>query len=147
MEMAGKARFFRWILFTLLPLLLSVSDPEAHDDLARRMLAAGDPARAQWFASLRTPSGESCCDLSDCRVTRAEWRGDTQGWWVLVDGAWRPVPADKVLDWPRSIDGAAYLCSGSHSWGNTDQAQIRGLQIVPSLPGAIYCFVPPESGS
>ena len=39
----------------------------AHDDLAQRMLAGGDASRAEWFEMLRTPSGGSCCSLSDCR--------------------------------------------------------------------------------
>ena len=125
-------------------LLAEVGRLHAHDDLARRMRAAGEASRAEWFEKLKTPSGESCCNLSDCRQTQAEWRADSEGWWVLVNGTWRPVPADKVLRSPRSIDGSAYLCMGSDSGGDA-----LGPGYLPGnvrLLGAIYCFVPPNLG-
>ena len=128
-----------------LSVFLRASDGDAHDDLAMRMLAEGDTVRAEWFESLKTPSGQSCCSQSDCRQTTAEWRGDTEGWWVLVNGSWRPVPADKVLVSPKSIDGAAYLCSGSDSRGSADQDSPPGT--IPPVLGTIYCFVPPDLGS
>jgi hypothetical protein len=132
---------------TTVSLLGEITHLKAHDDLALRLLADGDPSRAEWFETLKTPSGESCCNLSDCSQITAEWRGDTDGWWVLVLGAWRPVPADKVLTSPRSIDGAAYLCMGSGSRGD-DPAELESASRgVPSLLGAIYCFVPPDLGS
>ena len=110
------------------------------------MRADGDASRGEWFEKLKTPSGESCCNLSDCRQIQAEWRADTEGWWALVNGTWRPVPADKVLTSPRSIDGAAYLCMGSDSGGDA----LDGQGYLPGnvrLRGAIYCFVPPDFGS
>jgi hypothetical protein len=128
---------------TVVFLLGEVTSLQAHDDLARRLLADGDGSRAEWFETLKTSSGESCCNLSDCSQISAEWRGDTEGWWAFVTGAWRPVPADKVLTSPRSIDGAAYLCMGSGSRGGAGSASRN----TPSLLGAIYCFVPPDLGS
>jgi len=90
---------------------------------------AGDSSRSEWFRSLKQPgSGFSCCDISDCRRTEAEWRGE--GWAALsrVPGkGWVSVPRDKVLEQPKSLDGDAYLCE---------------------LPNAkVLCFVPPDFGS
>lgn len=85
--------------------------------------------RGSWFKSLKQPgSGFSCCDISDCRRTDAEWRGE--GWTAIskgAGGAWVVIPPDKVLDQPKSLDGDAYLCESPN--------------------GRIYCFVPPDIGS
>jgi hypothetical protein len=134
---AEYRQLIRFLAFLSFP-VVDVQQLRAHDDLAWRMLAAGDASRAEWFEKLRTPSGESCCKASDCRRTEAEWRGDTQGWWANVDGNWRPIPADKVLKAPRTIDGFAYVCIGEGSRGD--------FKSVSSLPGVIYCFVPPDMG-
>lgn len=49
-----------------------------------------------WFRSLRDAQGQSCCDLSDCRRTRA--RAGAAGYQAQTpDGDWVDVPADKVL--------------------------------------------------
>ena len=128
-------------------LLIEARHLNADDDPSRQMLADSNSSRAEWFERLKTPSGESCCSLSDCRQTQAEWRGDTEGWWAIVNGMWRPIPADKVLSSPRSIDGAAYICMGNDSGGGTNDIQNPMLGNVPSLLGAIYCFVPPDLGS
>ena len=98
--------------------------------------------RAEWFRALKTPAGQSCCDLGDCRQVHAEWRSDTQGWWAAVNGKWRPVPAGKVLNSPPSIDGAAYLCVGTEAPVGSDVTQ----QVTTMLP-PIFCFVPPDTGS
>lgn len=77
-----------------------------------------------WFESLKQPeTGVSCCDTSDCRATRAEYR--TGQWWAEVLGRMTPIPSNKVLKTPLSFDGDAYVCASPH--------------------GAIYCFVPPPS--
>jgi len=116
----------------------------AHDDLARKMQAGGDPTRADWFESLKTPTGASCCDDRDCRRTIAEWRGATRSWWAFVNAEWRQVPAKAVLPSPPSIDGYAYICMGEDSVGDTRHA-MSGMK--GPLPGQIYCFVPPDFGS
>jgi hypothetical protein len=146
MQTCQNGRFRLVLVLSVATLLIETGYLHAHDDLAWQMLAGGDASRAEWFETLRTPSGEPCCSLSDCRQTRAEWRGDTGGWWVLVGGAWRPVPADKVLTSPKSIDGAAYLCSGRDSRGNPDGDTSASGNVTLVL-GAIYCFVPPDLGS
>jgi hypothetical protein len=136
----GSVRLVLVLTFALL--LIEAEQVHAHDDLTWRMLSSGDVSRAEWFETLRTPSGAPCCSLSDCRQTQAEWRGDTEGWWALVAGSWRPIPADKVLASPRSIDGAAYLCiaKGTHDGGDM-------FGRITTMLSPIYCFVPPDLGS
>jgi hypothetical protein len=139
---------FRFVLVLACAfLLVETRHLKAHDDLTWQMLAGGDASRAEWFEKLKTPSGESCCNLSDCRQTRAEWRGDTDGWWAIVNGTLRPIPADKVLTSPRSIDGTAYICMGKDSRGGSHDTDGNPSGDVSSLLGAIYCFVPPALGS
>lgn len=88
------------------------------------MPASAEEDRAAWFKSLRQPvTGHSCCDISDCRRTDADWRGGQ--WWAVVGGEWTPIPPDKELE-KQSIDGDAYVCSS------------------PSR--RIYCFVRPTLG-
>ena len=77
--------------------------------------------RGAWFRSLKQPvTGMSCCDVSDCRRTEADWRAGQ--WWAKVQDNWTAIPMEKELE-KRSIDGDAYVCSGPR--------------------GTIYCFIPP----
>lgn len=88
--------------------------------------AFAETDRGAWFKSLKQPTnGLSCCDISDCRRTEADWR-DGQ-WWAVVSGKWTPIPPEReVVDKP-SIDGNAYVCA---------------------TPGRfIYCFVKPDFGT
>lgn len=65
--------------------------------------------RGDWFKSLKqNGTGYSCCDISDCKETDADWQ-DGQ-WWATVNGTWMPIPPDKELD-VLSIDGDAYVCA------------------------------------
>ena len=89
--------------------------------------------RSAWFQSLRIPgSNASCCDVSDCHRTEAEWRA--RHWWAVVNEKWRMIPASSVLTQPASIDGSAYVCAGSSSWS------ISGF----GGDAPIFCFVPPN---
>lgn len=93
--------------------------------------------RGAWFKSLKQPdTGVSCCDVSDCRRTNARWEGE--GWQAVVNGEWRTIPANKVLQKPHSIDGDAYVCNGPE-WHDDDGGG--------SSPGLIFCFIPPDMGS
>jgi hypothetical protein len=81
---------------------------------------AGD--RHSWFEGLKMPgTAISCCDISDCRRTDADWRGGQ--WWATVNGMWTPIPPAKELT-KRSIDGDAYVCAGPNR--------------------TVYCFVRPD---
>jgi hypothetical protein len=89
--------------------------------------------RSAWFQSLRMPgTNASCCDVSDCQRTEADFRAGR--WWAVVDKKWREIPHKSVLAHPTSIDGFAYVCAGSPTWG------ISGFGRDPP----IYCFVPPN---
>lgn len=94
--------------------------------LACTLPAWGQQSRGDWFKSLKQPkTGYSCCDVSDCKQTKAVWQGN--GWWAeFPDGQVRPIPPEKILDKPKTIDGKAYLCS--------------------SPTNRVYCFVPPWTG-
>ena len=87
--------------------------------------AADNQDRGDWFKSLKRPdNGGSCCDITDCRRTRAEFIG---GQWFAEtpDGAVIAIPENKIVKSPRSIDGDAYLCS---------------------FGAMIYCFIEPWTG-
>lgn len=87
--------------------------------------------RATWFKSLKQPlGGASCCDISDCRKTIAEWKNG--GWRAQVWGFWRDVPYETVLRDKTSIDGEAYVCASN---------------LPPVSSARIFCFVPPSPGS
>jgi len=108
-----------------------------------------NPERAAWFKSLKRPSnGLSCCDVSDCRATEAEWR-DGQ-WWAVVPRLrgpkWEPVPPRVVLP-TKSIDERAYLCSEADVAAHETCSSYSGCQDVPEAVGRILCFVPPFQGS
>lgn len=80
-----------------------------------------DPALAPWFKSLAQPdSGVSCCSLADCRP--AEYRQGKEGYEVLIEGEWVPVPPEKILQRIDNPTGRPILCRS----GKT-----------------IYCFVRP----
>lgn len=109
------------------------------EPLGLALLLASDAAaseRGDWFSSLKMPSGGSCCDVADCRATSAEWRGGQ--WWALVEGMLVPIPPERVLRHPHSIDGDAYVCNAP-----------APMLLNGGAPGAptIYCFVPPDTGS
>ena len=81
---------------------------------------------AHWFRDLRQPGrGVMCCDVSDCRQTKARRNGN--GWVAMTPtGAWVPVPPDLILADKAHPGGAAILC-----W----------------RPAAgVVCFVPPVYG-
>lgn len=111
-----------------------------------------DGPRSQWFKSLKVPvNGASCCDVSDCHWTEAEWRENA--WWARVpapDGPWTEVPEDKILKHPYSIDGRAYVCHSNPSSGGSAPgpgASSSSGPVTPALPPNIYCFVPPTPSS
>lgn len=108
------------------------------------LLLASGPAwaspRGDWFSSLKIPAtGGSCCDVSDCHQTEAEFRGTS--WWAKVEGEWTLIPKEKVLVNPKTLDGEAYVC-------NSPTRQGGGFGSTTSQPSApiIYCFVPPTMG-
>ena len=73
------------------------------------LLTAAVPAGAHgWYTGLRNRYGISCCEDRDCRpVGLCVLPDKRQG--VVIEGACRPIPRDKVLDLP-SPDGGAHAC-------------------------------------
>lgn len=88
--------------------------------LAAAIVAAGvAPAWAQtkpggsmsdWFRSLRTPEGQSCCDESDCARTQS--RLGPSGYQAQTPaGEWVDVPNDRILrrDNPTGVPVMCWL--------------------------------------
>jgi hypothetical protein len=72
-------------------------------------LASAAPARAHdWYTGLSDAAGRSCCSDRDCRpVGLCALPDRREG--LLIEGACRPVPWDKVLG-VASPDGGAHAC-------------------------------------
>jgi hypothetical protein len=100
--------------------------------------------RGDWFKSLTQPeSGESCCDISHCFRTDADWREG--GWWAEVRGRWVPVPRSRIVTDATSIDGSAYVCSTVMPMGFARPVPDELEAAI--LRESIICFVPPDMGS
>lgn len=120
----GRALF--WVIVTsalIGTLAFTVSTCHAHDAAAMT-----DQKRNDWFTSLKTPNGSSCCNLTDCKQSEARQLPD-QSWEAKIGDKWWPIPPEKVLKNPKSIDGEAYLCHSNYL-----------------ASPIIYCFVPPIPG-
>jgi hypothetical protein len=57
-----------------------------------------DPKIRNWFNSVRSPNGVSCCDTSDGHYTiwrKSEFEGHEYD--VPIEGIWTPVPPEAVV--------------------------------------------------
>jgi hypothetical protein len=80
-----------------------------------------DPALAAWFDSLKQPgTGARCCSIADCRPS--PYQQTAEGYRVLMNGRWRDIPPDKILQKTGNPTGEAIVCS---------------------IDGQILCFVRP----
>jgi hypothetical protein len=70
----------------------------------------------------------SCCNLMDCRPTQSRMVGDHYE--VKVDGAWTPVPYDKINN-AVAPDGGAHVCAPR--------------QVGPNK-GVLFCVILPSEG-
>ena len=62
-----------------------------------------------FYSKLKRNDGQgSCCNLMDCRPTQSRMVGDHYE--VKVDGAWTPVPHDKINN-VVAPDGGAHVCA------------------------------------
>lgn len=76
---------------------------------AARPPARADPALAPWFGSLTQPgTGMSCCSIADCRQTDFRIQGDHYE--AVVQGEWREIPRDKILQRADNPTGRAVVC-------------------------------------
>jgi len=70
----------------------------------------------------------SCCNLMDCRPAQSRMVGDHCE--VKVDGAWTPVPYDKINN-VIAPDGGVHVCAPR--------------QVGPNK-GVIFCVILPSEG-
>lgn len=107
-------------------------------------LAAGATDRGDWIDGLRQPgTGKSCCDISHCARTDADWRHG--GWWVEMRGHWVPVPPSAIVRDTISIDGSAYVCAAILPMGLA--RPLPAEMEIAILRDGILCFVPPDMGA
>ena len=132
--------------------LIAWAAPVQADEEHMEMYHAS-PEYDQWFRSLKTPYSGSCCSLNDCQRTEAEWKqGEDGAWaWYASVESYRgritiQIPADRVLDQPKSIDGEAYVCNTPGSEGGTTYSPYTpGATEVPASDPHVYCFIPPAT--
>src|SRR5215469_13318864 len=68
-----------------------------------------DPALAPWFNSLRQPwTNALCCSVADCRPVESRL---TDGHYeALIDGEWRRIPDNLILNRNDNPTGRAVAC-------------------------------------
>ena len=81
-----------------------------------------------FYSTLKRNDGGSCCNLMDCRPTQSRMVGDHYE--VKVDGAWTPVPPDKINK-VIAPDGGAHVCAPKQKGVNK---------------GVLFCVVLPPDG-
>jgi hypothetical protein len=82
-----------------------------------------------FYSKLKRNDGRgSCCNLMDCRPTQSRMVGDHYE--VKVDGAWTPVPYDKINN-VVAPDGGAHVCAPR--------------QVGPNR-GVLFCVILPTEG-
>ena len=109
------------------------------------------PEFDDWYSGLMRPgTTTSCCNVSDCHRTEAEYRAD--GWWARIgrpvyrsNAAGKPyvadwvlldfihIPEDKILRQHDNPTGEVVICHSTPI--------LIGIQ-----PVILYCFVPPSEG-
>jgi hypothetical protein len=75
-----------------------------------------------FYSTLKRNDGGSCCNLMDCRPTLSRMVGDHYE--VKVDGAWMPVPRNKINN-VIAPDGAAHVCAPQARRGQQGGAVLR----------------------
>lgn len=86
-----------------------------------------DPEFSAWFHDLRNPTtGGICCDQADGHILGdGEWRAKGDSFEAIVEGAWRDVPKEVVLNRVDNPTGGAVI-------------------FYPSGGYTIFCFVRPS---
>jgi hypothetical protein len=68
-----------------------------------------DMSLAPWFQGLRQPgTGMSCCSIADCRQT--DFRTNGSHYEALVEGQWREVPQETIIERIENPTGHAVVC-------------------------------------
>src|SRR4029077_12230956 len=81
-----------------------------------------------FYSTLKRNDGGSCCNLMDCRPTQSRMVGDHYE--VKVDGAWMPVPRNKINN-VIAPDGGAHVCAPKQEGVNK---------------GVLFCVILPPDG-
>jgi hypothetical protein len=82
-----------------------------------------------FYSTLKRNDGRGpCCSLIDCRPTQSRMIGDHYE--VKVDGAWTPVPSDRINN-VIAPDGGAHVCAPLQEGSNK---------------GVLFCVVLPPDG-
>ena len=87
-----------------------------------------DKWHESFYSTLKRNDGGSCCNLMDCRPTQSRMIGDHYE--VKVDGAWMPVPRNKINN-VIAPDGGAHVCAPKQEGVNK---------------GVLFCVVLPPDG-
>jgi hypothetical protein len=82
----------------------------------------------EFYATLTTPFGISCCRDQDCRPTQSRRVGDHYE--VKVNGSWMSVSRDVIID-VIAPDGGAHVCA------------LSGSDAIVEVP--ICVILPPDS--
>ena len=91
--------------------------------------AGHDKWHQGFYSKLNRNDGQgSCCNPMDCRPTQSRMVGDHYE--VKADGAWTPVPYDKINNLVAP-DGGAHICAPR--------------QVGPNK-GVIFCVILPSEG-
>jgi len=88
-----------------------------------------DKWHRDFYSKLKRNDGRGpCCSLMDCRPTQSRMVGDHYE--VKVDGAWMPVPYDKINN-EVAPDGGAHVCAPKQ---------------VGQNKGVVFCVILPSEG-
>ena len=88
-----------------------------------------DKSHQGFYSKLKRNDGQgSCCNLMDCRPTQSRMIGNHYE--VKVDGAWMPVPSNKINN-VIAPDGGAHVCAPKQEGVNK---------------GVLFCVVLPPDG-
>ena len=86
--------------------------------------AQSDPATKEWFNSLKSKRGESCCAEADgVKLDDPQWRETADGYEVVTGGGWRKIPETAVLDIPNRVGFAMVWL-----WGGEIKCFIAGTR-------------------
>jgi len=97
-----------------------------------------DPAIHAWFESLVRADGLHCCGAADCRIAApGELRTDDNGFEILLNGEWQPVPESMLVHRENGPFAATIICK-SHDYTVAPSGVIAQEKL--------YCVVPYAGG-
>ena len=92
-----------------------------------------DPEVHAWFEALVRTDGVHCCGVADCRIASAsEVRTSQNGFEILLNGEWEPVPDSLVVHRESGPFAATIVCKSHFE--------------TTALDEKLYCVVPYAGG-